>query len=292
MTTSQTKPAVIVLSSHVVRGSVGNRAVVFALERLGFPVWAVPTVTLPWHPGHGRGTRIVPDPEQFAALTGELERAPWLGEVGAVLSGYLGHAGQATAVSSLVAAVKAKNPEAAYMCDPVMGDAEGLYVPQGTAEAIRDQLLPFADIATPNRYELDWLTGTVSGSNTEAARAALSLEPSTVLVTSAHAMMAGSIGNLLVTPREVLLAEHRMLPNPPSGTRDLASALFLAHLLEGQPPEKALQKATAAVFETVARSVKRGGDELMLETDSDSLIHPMALVQTRRLVYPTAGNRA
>src|SRR5690606_36427126 len=158
------------------------------------------------------------DPEQFAALTGELERAPWLGEVGAVLSGYLGHAGQATAVSSLVAAVKAKNPEAAYMCDPVMGDAEGLYVPQGTAEAIRDQLLPFADIATPNRYELDWLTGTVSGSNTEAARAALSLEPSTVLVTSAHAMMAGSIGNLLVTPREVLLAEHRMLPNPPSGT--------------------------------------------------------------------------
>ena len=33
--------AVIVISSHVARGSVGNRAAVFALETLGFPVWAV-----------------------------------------------------------------------------------------------------------------------------------------------------------------------------------------------------------------------------------------------------------
>jgi pyridoxine kinase len=47
-------PSVIVISSHVVRGSVGNRAAVFALETLGFPVWAVPTVVLPWHPGHSR----------------------------------------------------------------------------------------------------------------------------------------------------------------------------------------------------------------------------------------------
>jgi pyridoxine kinase len=52
--------AVIVISSHVVRGSVGNRAAVFALETLGHPVWAVPTVILPWHPGHGPAKRIVP----------------------------------------------------------------------------------------------------------------------------------------------------------------------------------------------------------------------------------------
>ena len=54
-----TPRAVIVVSSHVARGSVGNRAAVFALETLGHPVWAVPTVLLPWHPGHGRATRIV-----------------------------------------------------------------------------------------------------------------------------------------------------------------------------------------------------------------------------------------
>lgn len=45
------KKAIIVISSHVVRGSVGNRAAVFALEIFGHPVWAVPTVILPWHQG-------------------------------------------------------------------------------------------------------------------------------------------------------------------------------------------------------------------------------------------------
>ena len=121
--------AVIVVSSHVARGSVGNRAAVFALETLGFPVWAVPTVVLPWHPGHGRATRIVPPPGEFAALMKDLERAPWLGEVAAILSGYLGDASQAAAVASLVDAVRAKNGRAVYVCDPVIGDLGGLYVP-------------------------------------------------------------------------------------------------------------------------------------------------------------------
>ena len=40
-----------------------------------------------------------------------------------------------------------------------MGDTGGLYVPQETAEALRDLLLPIADIATPNRYELEWMSG-------------------------------------------------------------------------------------------------------------------------------------
>ena len=64
----ETPRAVIVVSSHVARGSVGNRAAVFALETLGHPVWAVPTVLLPWHPGHGPATRIVPDAEPVLRL--------------------------------------------------------------------------------------------------------------------------------------------------------------------------------------------------------------------------------
>lgn len=284
--------AVIVVSSHVARGSVGNRAAVFALESLGFPVWAVPTVILPWHPGHGRATRIVPDPQQFSALMRDLASAPWLGEVGAVLSGYLGEPGQAAAVLSLVEAVKARNPRALYVCDPVMGDAGGLYVPEGVAAAMRDLLLPAADIATPNRFELEWICGRPLENHAAVAGAALGLGPQRMLVTSAHAMMAGSIGNLLVTPREVLLAEHRAIPKPPNGPGDLTAALFLARTMSGQTPEKALQMTTASVFEIIARATKRGADELMLETDAQSLAHPMAMVQTRRLVHPDGERRA
>jgi pyridoxine kinase len=288
----ETPRAVIVVSSHVARGSVGNRAAVFALETLGHPVWAVPTVMLPWHPGHGPATRIVPDADQFSAFMKDLERAPWLGEVAAVLSGYLGDPRQAVDVAALVHRVKAKNPNALYVCDPVMGDAGGLYVPQATAEAMRDILLPLADIATPNRYELEWIVGGKLEDLRTATAAALELGPPRMLVTSAPAMMAGGIGNLLVTPAEALLAEHRQIPRPPNGLGDLTAAVFLARLMAGQPDAKALQTTTAAVYEILARTAKRGGDELQLETDARSLSHPMAMVQFRHLSHPGRDRRA
>jgi pyridoxine kinase len=284
--------AVIVVSSHVARGSVGNRAIVLALESLGIPVWAVPTVILPWHPGHGRATRIVPDPREFAALMKDLENAPWLGEVAGVLSGYLGDATQVEAVASLVCAVRARNPRALYLCDPVMGDMRGLYVPQAVAEALRDVLMPIADIATPNRYELEWMVGQRLDDLRNVMSAALTAGPPTMLVTSAPALMAGGIGNLLLTRSEALLAEHRMIDKPPNGLGDLTSALLLARFLEGQPAAKALQSATASVFEILARTAKRGGDELQIETDAQSLSHPMAMVHLRHLMRPGPDRRA
>ncbi|SMH56541.1 pyridoxal kinase PdxY [Mesorhizobium australicum] len=290
--TTDTPRAVIVISSHVARGSVGNRAAVFALETLGFPVWAVPTVILPWHPGHGRATRIVPPAADFAALMKDLEGARWLGEVGAVLSGYLGDPAQAEAIASLVAAVKARNPRALYVCDPVMGDKGGLYVPEATAIAIRDLLVPVADVATPNRYELAWMTGAPLDEISSLLQAAQDAPPPTMLVTSAPAMMNGSIGNLLLTPSQALLAEHRMIDRPPNGLGDLTAAVYLARVLSGQSPDKALQSTTAAVFEILARTAKRGGDELQIETDAQSLSHPMAMVQTRHLSVPGRNRRA
>jgi pyridoxine kinase len=284
--------AVIVISSHVARGSVGNRAAVFALETLGFPVWAVPTVILPWHPGHGRATRIVPAPEEFAALMKDLEQAPWLGEVAAVLSGYLGNAGQAEAVASLVGAVRARNPRALYVCDPVMGDVGGLYVPEATAVALRDRLMPLADVATPNRYELEWMTGAKLADIRSVIGAALHAGPRMMLVTSAPSLMSGGTGNLLLTSTEALLAEHRIIERPPNGLGDLTGAVFLARLLAGSPAGKALQSTTATVFEILARTAKRGADELTLETDAQSLSHPMAMVHLRHLTHPGRDRRA
>lgn len=287
-----TPRAVIVISSHVVRGSVGNRAAVFALETLGFPVWAVPTITLPWHPGHGRATRIVVPPDQFAALMADLMEAPWLGEVGAVLSGYLGDPGQAASVAGLVEAVKTRDPDALYICDPVMGDAGGLYVPEETATAIRDRLMPLADIATPNRFELEWLSGTVLPDIESIMKAALATPPPTMLVTSAPAALEGGIGNLLLDRSQALLAEHRVICRPPNGLGDLTAALYLAHTLNGASRADALQSTTAAVYEILARTTRRGGDELHLETDTDCLSRPTAIVHLRHLSHPAHELRA
>ncbi|MGL4196785.1 MAG: pyridoxal kinase PdxY [Allorhizobium sp.] len=278
--------AVIVISSHVVRGSVGNRAAVFALETLGRAVWALPTIVLPWHPGHGPSTRLRFPEDDFDRAIDDLIRAPWLGEVSAILTGYFGSARQPAAVARLVEAAKGRNSDLIYVCDPVMGDLGGLYVPIDTASAIRDDLIPLADLATPNRYELQWLVGGELISNQAIIDAAMSLGPKRMLVTSAVPMMAGGTGNLLLSGRSALLAEHRLIDNPPNGLGDLLAAVFLARLLDGMEEEKALQMATASVFEILARTAKRGGNELALESDASSLSTPMAMVQMRRLMHP------
>ena len=70
------KPSVIVVNSLVARGGVGGRASVFALERLGFPVIFVPTLVLPWHPGHGRATRMEPDAGDLCRASRRSRRRP------------------------------------------------------------------------------------------------------------------------------------------------------------------------------------------------------------------------
>lgn len=281
------RQAVLVISSHVVRGSVGNRAAVFALETLGHPVWALPTVILPWHPGHGPASRVVLPPDDFSALIDDLCRAPWLEEVGALHSGYLGDAGQAEDIARLVAALKVKNPDALYLCDPVIGDDVGLYVPEETAVAIRDRLIPLASIITPNRFELEWFAGKQLSDNTALLKAARKLGRERTLVTSAFAMMANHTGNILLTGPQALMAEHRLIADPPNGAGDLLAAVFLAHLMDGKSDERALQDATASVFEILTRTSRKDDDELALEREAASLKRPMAMVQTRRLAFST-----
>ncbi|MDY8109002.1 pyridoxal kinase [Fulvimarina sp. 2208YS6-2-32] len=277
------RATVLSISSHVVRGAVGNRAVVFALESLGHQVWSVPTITLPWHPGHGAGTQIVPDDTAFEAVCRDLAGSPFALEIEAVITGYFASKAQVEASAGLIAALRRTNPDLVYCLDPVLGDEGRLYRPPEVLAAIRESLMPLANLATPNRFELEFLTGLGAHDNGDLIDAARTLGCPQVLVTSAFAMLSGSIGNLLVGERSAELAEHRLIANGPNGGGDLTAALYLARLLEGQSPEKALRLATASVFEIVARTARTGHNEMALQKEAASLSHPMAMVQMRTL---------
>lgn len=274
---------VISISSHVARGSVGNRAMAFALERLGLTVWAVPTVLLPHHPGHGLGTRIVPNDKAFEALLQNLIEENRAADVAGIVSGYFASEAQVHAVARVVGAVKAVRPDALYLCDPVIGDEGRLYVGEALAATVRNELLALADASTPNAFECAWLAGQKGAPNTDLAALGKSLPPPTVLVTSAPALMRGQVGNLLVTETETVLFEHPELKTPVKGTGDLLAALLLARRLEGRDWPKATEMALSSVFEIVAGTAKAGADELMLTELQDSLAHPHASINVRRM---------
>ena len=284
MGTSEAKTAIISISSHVMRGSVGNRASAFALETLGHPVWSVPTVLLPWHPGHGRSTRIAIDADLFAAALGDLASARWRDEVGAAMSGYFADKRQVQAAAEMIRSFRERDPNFVYLCDPVIGDRGGLYVSEGIAEAIRDELLPLASIITPNRFELAWLAGMPVDTSGDIEAAAKAVGVPIVVATSAHAMMAGAIANQLIKDGQSVLAEHRALDRAPNGLGDLFSALMLSRIADGLPTEEALRLATSSVFEMAVRCVEAGSDELLIETEASSMKTPMAMVNMRRLI--------
>ena len=281
---------VISIASHVARGSVGNRAMVFALERLGFETWAVPTIVLAHHPGHGAVERIVPDGDRFKSLLQTLIRGRHAAKVVGIVSGYLASAEEVHAVAALVEAVKAARPDALYLCDPVIGDygpdGGGLYVAEDLAEAMGEELLPLADIATPNAFECAWLaqvTGVAEKSALDFVAPARALPPAAMLVTSVPAMMRGHIGNLFVSERDAILFEHPLLKTPAKGTGDLLAALLLARRLAGQSLPRAAETALASVFEIVAATAKAGAEELMLAAHQDSIVAPHASIVARRL---------
>ena len=108
----------------------------------------------------------------------------------AVLSGYLGNPAVGEAVLDAVRAVRRANPAALYCCDPVIGDSgPGIYVQAAIPALLRDRCLPQADIATPNLFELEHLTGRTLRTLGDAQKAAEALRATmrpgaVVLVTS------------------------------------------------------------------------------------------------------------
>jgi len=170
---------------------------------------------------HDHGMPVVPVRVEvnqgygFGLLSGiPHARAPWIGflpadgQVDAVLSGYLGTSAQADSVAELVKRIRSARPDCIYLCDPVIGDEGALYVIDRIAETIRDHLLPLADIATPNAFEVTWLAGDPNLDEPDLTSAARKIPSATTIVTSAPGMMRGHIGNLLVSDTDVLLAEH------------------------------------------------------------------------------------
>ncbi len=266
-------PRVLSIQSEVAFGHVGNSAARFALQRLGVDVMALPTVLFSNQPGHGGRRGEVVTTDALDALLSGLEERGFLDEVDAVVSGYLGAPEQAAVVKRAVMAVKSRNPSAIYLLDPVFGDEGGAYAKPGIAEAMARELLPLADIVTPNRFELASLTSRRIETAADAASAARLLGRPLVLATSTP-VGDGLIGTMALTPDEAWLVKTRRVDAPPSGTGDLLASLFLGWRLNGADIADALSSAVAAVDHMIGATRAGGFREMPLAAEQRVLREP------------------
>jgi pyridoxine kinase len=268
------------IQSSVAYGHVGNSAATFPLQRLGHEVWPVSTVVFSNHTGYGawRGPLLPPD-DVLAVVTGIEERGV-LGTCDAVLSGYLGGPGICDVVVDAVARVKAANPEATYTCDPVMGNAtSGCFVDPAIPPIIREQVVPVADIITPNQFELGFLTDTEPDTleaTLDSADAARAMGPSTVLVTSflRPDRPADTIELLAVTGDGAWTVRTPQLPMKANGSGDLTAALFTAHLKSTGSAAEALAATVSSLYAVLEATLDSGERELRIIAAQDAIAHP------------------
>ncbi len=252
-----TAPVVLSISSQVVYGPVGNSAAVPALQSLGVTVMALPTVVLSNHPGHGAPVRVPLTADDLAALLDRVLAGGWMAGLAGVLTGYFSDADQVEAVAERLARIRQGAPAIKILCDPILGDDHtGLYVPLPVAEAIRDRLVPLADIIAPNRFELAWLSGNAVGDADQAVAATRGLTPALTLATSIPAA-GGVVSTMAISRDAVARVETRRRPAVPHGTGDLLSGLYLGHLVTGASPHDALTAAMTRLEAVLDRSEGR-----------------------------------
>ena len=224
---------VLILSSFVAAGHVGLCAAVPALQALGHSVTQLPTVLLPAHPGLARPAGRPVPVARLAAIRDALHAAGLLAGHDAVLTGYLPTRGHVAFAAALVRRMRRAAPGCRVVVDPVLGDApKGLYLPEAGAHAMRATLLPLADIATPNAFELGWLSGRAVADEAGARQAARALGLPRVCVTSAP-MPGAATGVLEVAPGWGRRFPVPQLAGVPHGTGDVFAALLAAELDTG-----------------------------------------------------------
>ena len=269
----RTVRAVMSIQSTVVYGHVGSTAAALPLHRLGFDVWALPTVVYSSHAGYpGVRGRRTPVSELRELLAG-LEALGRLDCCEAVLSGYLGSPATWSVVLEALAAVRKERPGAWYVCDPVLGDEGELYLPAELVRTFREEAVPRADLLVPNRFELEWLVDHPVRTVAEAVAAAAELHAAGAREVVVKGLVLDHEGHptqhvVGLDDDGAWLARAPHIAEFWSGSGDVFTALVAGLRLAGTPLDETVARSTALMEELIARTFELGSPELrMVEID-------------------------
>lgn len=260
---------VLSIHSTVTVGFVGNNVVGPVLTAMRLSPLLVPTVMLAAHPGYGRRVGdAVPDHIVADILSG-LDEMTNMGRITAVMSGYLGTAGQTRAIAGFVDSWR-RAGTGYYILDPVLGDRGRLYLPEDVARAMVATLLPRADIITPNSFELGYLAAMpVSDRPTAAAAARHLMNTHPLQAVIATGISAGisagpddgpddgpdGVGDLLVTRAgDEIWCHAGPDGRNVAGGGDLLTAILAGQLADGAAVDTAFRIASRTAQDIIAAS--------------------------------------
>ena len=248
--------SVLSVQSAVLHGAVGNAVAALIYPALGHRFLRLDSVHMAAHPGFGSQSRISQQADDLADIIDDYMRLmvqdDGIGLLGAIHSGYLASTDQAEMLARKIADIKTQAQQRhsvtpLYLLDPVLGDDARFYVDPDIAQIMRDDLIPLADILTPNQFELSVLTGQPCDSLDkvmDGARLLLKHGPTFCFVTGC--VEGDHSADVLVTPDNAYQFTYEKRDSGVSGAGDALAALFLALYLSGADYDAAAAQASKA----------------------------------------------
>jgi hydroxymethylpyrimidine/phosphomethylpyrimidine kinase len=181
--------------------------------------------------------------------------------IAAVKTGMLGSA----AIVRLVAHEMAARKPAWLVVDPVMIATSGArLLDEGAIAVLVNELIPLADVLTPNLPEAEALLGYPIRSAKDCARAGNELRElgaKTVLLKGGHGS-GREVVDRFFDARGVLELRHPRLKLEAHGTGCTLASAVAAELAKGQSPRRAVRRAVTYVQRALARGYQPGGAPL------------------------------
>ena len=178
--------------------------------------------------------------------------------IAAVKIGMLGSA----AITRLVAHEMAARKPTWLVVDPVMIATSGArLLDEDAVEALTEELIPLADLLTPNLPEAEALLGHPIKTATQfdaAGEALLMLGAGAVLLKGGHAK-GNEVVDRYYDARGVLELRHPRLPLEGHGTGCTLASAIAAELACGRSPRSAVRRAVAYVHRALQRGYRPGG---------------------------------
>lgn len=281
---------VLSIQSHVVSGYVGNKSATFPLQVLGFDVDAMNSVQLSNHTGYKSIQGQVLQAEELKVLFNGLKENE-IDIYSHFLTGYCGSESFLKEIVNVLKHLKLRNPNITYVCDPVMGDDGEFYVPESLLPIYRDELVPLADILTPNQFEAELLTGMKIKTESDACKALKLLHSKgikTVILTSTCLENEGSL--VLLASQHDKKGHYIRLPVPRldetfTGTGDLFASMLLAWLHAHPGNLKLACEKTMSAMQAVLKKTLMEANALAGEVKKPSVAQKeLRLVQSLDII--------
>jgi len=271
---------VLMINSQAASSQIGGSAGVFALQRMGIEVIFLPTVLVGRHPGWGDPGRVDISADDLSTMFLAVREQNILSKIDGIFTGYFRSVRQITAACAIIDQIREQNPKVLVAVDPVMGDEpDGLYIPEAVAQAVAQDLVPKADMITPNRWELEYLTDRTLFDDRSVVAAANLLPVKWTFLSDSPA--ADNWAHMAISADECWKVEVLRLDSTPKGTGDLFAAVLLGQQLNGLSARNSFEAAINSVQDVLQESKRLNTDELPLVQAQERIVSPRSGVTSR-----------